>query len=63
MPSPVRFAEIERLFRKHGWVLVRVSGSHHIFKSPTGQTFPVTVHDKRVKYGYLRTVKALLGEA
>ncbi len=63
MPSPVRFAEIERLFKAHGWSLARINGSHHIFKSPTGEIFPVTVHKGLVKYGYLREVKKRVGES
>jgi predicted RNA binding protein YcfA (HicA-like mRNA interferase family) len=27
--------ELVRLLKSDGWVLVRVSGSHHIFKHPT----------------------------
>ena len=63
MPSPVRFAEIQRLFKRHGWILVRVSGSHHIFQSPTGRTYPIPVHRGKVNYGYLRDVKKIIGEA
>lgn len=62
MPSSVRFAEIRRMFERHGWFLARVNGSHHIFQSPTGQTYPIPVHGRMVKYGYYRTVKKLLGE-
>ena len=62
MPSPVRFSEVERLFRKHGWTVDRVRGSHHVFKSPTGQVFIVPVHNKQVKYGYYRDAKTILGE-
>ena len=32
------------LFEKKGWKLVRVNGSHHIFRSPDGQTAVVPLH-------------------
>ncbi|MFH0770300.1 MAG: type II toxin-antitoxin system HicA family toxin [Candidatus Peregrinibacteria bacterium] len=33
-----------RLFRKHGWLLVRVQGSHHILRSPDGRIAVVPLH-------------------
>jgi predicted RNA binding protein YcfA (HicA-like mRNA interferase family) len=62
MPSPVRYAEIQRMLRKHGWVLQRISGSHHMwFKAGVG-TFPIPVHKGLVKHGYYKTLKKLCGE-
>ena len=36
MPSDIRFAEVLRVLRKHGWTLIRVRGSHHVFQRPDG---------------------------
>jgi predicted RNA binding protein YcfA (HicA-like mRNA interferase family) len=62
MPSDVRFAELLRLVERHGWVLVRINGSHHIFKLPDGRIYVVPVHRNMVKYAYVREIKKLLGE-
>lgn len=62
MASDVRLAEITAMFRRHGWHLERVSGSHHVFKSPTGQTYSVPAHKGRVKYVYYRQAQKILGE-
>jgi predicted RNA binding protein YcfA (HicA-like mRNA interferase family) len=62
MPSPVRFAEIKRLFNRHGWTLDRTAGSHYVFKSPTGQIYPVPVHNGLVNHVYFRAIKKLLAE-
>ena len=61
MPSDVRYAEIVALFKRNGWWLNRINGSHHIHTNGT-QSFPVPVHHGKVKYGYYREVKKLLGE-
>lgn len=62
MPSDVRFAEVRRLVEVHGWVLVRVRGSHYIFRLPDGSIYVVPVHRNKVKYAYLREIKKLLEE-
>ena len=62
MPSDVRFSEIRKLVEKHGWRLVRINGSHHIFQLPDGQIFVVPVHKNKVKHVYLREIEKLLKE-
>ena len=57
MPSEVRFAEILRLVRAHGWVLDRIRGSHHTFKKPDGSSYTVPVHHGKVKPSYFREIK------
>ena len=32
VPSEERFAVVRQLLEQHGWTLVRISGSHHVFK-------------------------------
>jgi predicted RNA binding protein YcfA (HicA-like mRNA interferase family) len=44
MPSPVRFAEVKRLLERHGWVLNRITGSHHIFVRPGEPHLAIPVH-------------------
>ena len=61
MPSEMRFAELRRLVESHGRVLVRINGSHHIFRLPDGSIFVVPVHHGMVKYAYVREIKKLLG--
>jgi predicted RNA binding protein YcfA (HicA-like mRNA interferase family) len=62
MPSEVRFAELHRLVRKHGWVLIRIRGSHHVFQKPDGSTFSIPVHHGKVKPVYFREIKKQIGE-
>jgi predicted RNA binding protein YcfA (HicA-like mRNA interferase family) len=49
MPSPVRFAKIRKHLERHGWTLVRISGSHHTFTKP-GELRPlvIPVHQGKV---------------
>ena len=61
MGSPVRFAVIKRLFLRHASHLVRVSGSHHVFESPTGRIYPVPVHRGLVRYEYYKEIRKILG--
>ena len=30
----MRYREVERVLRNNGWILVRINGSHHLFKHP-----------------------------
>lgn len=62
MPSDVRFAEVRKLVEVHGWELVRISGSHHVFQLPDGRSYVVPVHRNKVKHVYFREIKKLLGE-
>jgi len=57
MPSDVRFAVVLRLVKSHGWVLVRVRGSHHVFAKPDGSSYPIPVHHGKVKHTYFRIIQ------
>lgn len=37
----IKKIEIQRILRKNGYTLDHVSGSHHIYKGPTGQMLSV----------------------
>jgi predicted RNA binding protein YcfA (HicA-like mRNA interferase family) len=63
MASEMRFAELLRLVRKHGWALIRVRGSHHVFLRPDGTVFSIPVHHGKVKPFYIREIKKQIGEA
>ena len=62
MPSDVSFAEVRRFVESHGWVLVRIRGSHHIFKRSNGRIFVIPVHHGRVKYVYYRQIQKIIEE-
>jgi predicted RNA binding protein YcfA (HicA-like mRNA interferase family) len=59
MPSPVRYAELERWLRRRGWQFLRVKGSHHNwFKAGVG-IFPIPVHKGLVKHGYVKKLEEI----
>lgn len=62
MPSEVRFAEVSRLLKKHSWSLIRIRGSHHVFRKPDGSSYSVPVHHGKVKAYYFREIKKQIGE-
>jgi len=39
--------EIIRRLEREGWTLVRVTGSHHVFKKPTSDETLVVPHPKK----------------
>lgn len=71
MPSEVRFADVRRELERHGWTLVRISGSHHIFlRAGGGQSshepgepgiLSIPVHRGKVKAGYVGRIEKSLG--
>ena len=41
----MKSSELLRLVKKSGWIEIRQTGSHKIFKNPdTGETLPVLFH-------------------
>jgi predicted RNA binding protein YcfA (HicA-like mRNA interferase family) len=62
MPGEIRFADVLRLVRKHGWTLIRIRGSHHVFKRADGSTYSIPVHHGKVKPFYVREIKKQIGE-
>ena len=61
-PKGATFDDIRTLLFHEGFMLDRVTGSHHIFKK-AGVTFVIPVHANRVKSVYVRRVIALIEEA
>lgn len=60
MPSEVRFGEFKRFVELHGWRLMRINGSHHIFRLPDGRSYAVPVHQNKVKPFYVREAKKII---
>lgn len=60
MPSEIRFSDIRRLLESHGWTLERVRGSHHVFSKPGEGSFPVPVHNGKVKAVYGKKLEKIL---
>ena len=58
--------EFVRLVQKHGWILKRINGSHHIFiKEGRQERIVIPVHgNKPLKVGLLRSLMKIaeLGE-
>lgn len=48
--------ELCKLFERHGWILLRIQGSHHIYgKSESDVRLSVPVHkNKSLKFGLFR---------
>lgn len=62
MPSPVRFAIVKKTLEDHGWVLNRISGSHHIFTKAGRTPISIPVHRNKVKPKYVRDVQKAIEE-
>ncbi len=39
--------ELIKIFKEHGWVLDRISGSHHIMVKPNKRSIPIPVHGNK----------------
>jgi predicted RNA binding protein YcfA (HicA-like mRNA interferase family) len=61
--KPVSGREFARTIERHGWSLLRVSGSHHIYgKSGSIVRLSVPIHgNKPLKTGLLRHLTKLAG--
>jgi predicted RNA binding protein YcfA (HicA-like mRNA interferase family) len=64
-PKGVKFSEIETLLLGFGFILARVSGSHHVFRYNDKQrkiNIIVPVHGNQVKTPYIKEVVEILDE-
>jgi predicted RNA binding protein YcfA (HicA-like mRNA interferase family) len=53
----MKYEEIHRLARKNGWVVIRQSGSHVIYRKGT-KTYPVPYHQgKEIGKGLERKIR------
>jgi predicted RNA binding protein YcfA (HicA-like mRNA interferase family) len=54
--------DIVRRLEKEGWTLVRITGSHHVFKNPTsGETLVVPHPKKDLGKGLVRAIYKAAG--
>jgi len=63
MPGDERFAVVRSLLESHGWTLVRIRGSHHIFEKTGETTLVIPVHRNRVKVAYVKLAKKRIFKA
>ena len=57
MASEHRFNKVEKRLNDKGYYLVRISGSHHIFKKEGAfNLFSIPVHNRKVKDKYVREI-------
>jgi predicted RNA binding protein YcfA (HicA-like mRNA interferase family) len=61
-PNNVTFTEIRQLLELEGFILDRITGSHHIFQK-ADIVFAIPVHRNQVKSVYVRRVIELIEEA
>ena len=60
MASEERFAVVRKMLEDHGWVLTRISSSHHIFEKPGQSLISIPVHHGKVKPAYVRKIRKIL---
>ena len=58
-PASARFSDIRKLLEYEGFVLDRITGSHHIFLKDD-ITFVIPVHNNKVKTVYVKRVIELI---
>lgn len=61
MPGEMRFADVRRELNRHGWTLVRISGSHHIFAKKGESPLSIPVHRNKVKPCYANQIQKACG--
>ncbi len=62
-PKGIKFSDLETLLGRFGFVLVRVSGSHHLFRYTSTERVEkvvIPVHNNQVKAIYVREVLDVL---
>ena len=60
MPSEERFGELRKLLERNGWELVRIRGSHHVFRKPGFRPLVIPVHRGKVKPFYVSQIRKIL---
>jgi len=58
-PKNVKFSDLIILLEEFGFELKRINGSHHIYNRDE-ITFPIPVHQNRVKEIYVKRVLSLI---
>lgn len=60
-PNNVTFAQIRKLLEQEGFMLERITGSHHVFRKEA-TIFVVPVHKNKVKAVYTKRVVEIIEE-
>jgi predicted RNA binding protein YcfA (HicA-like mRNA interferase family) len=60
-PNGIRFNEIVKVLESNGYIMVRVSGSHHHFRNEYGDVITIPKHNP-VKAVYVEDVLKRIGE-
>ncbi|MCM3128999.1 type II toxin-antitoxin system HicA family toxin [Paenibacillus provencensis] len=60
-PNGMRFEEVVKVLEHYGYIVVRIKGSHHIFRNEQGDTFPIP-KETPVKTAYVKDVLEKIGE-
>lgn len=58
-PKNAKFSDIRTLLEQEGFLLDRITGSHHIF-TKNAVTFVIPVHNNKVKIIYVKRVIELI---
>jgi len=58
----VRFAQVRSLLEPHGWSLIRISASHHIFQGAGREMDVIPVHAGRVRPVYVRRIEKAIAD-
>ena len=64
-PVGATMQEVETLLKRFGFLLLRVSGSHHVYRYDDGQhirNIVVPLHSRKVRTVYVREVIQMLDE-
>ncbi len=59
MPGEQSFGKVREMLGEKGYTLVRISGSHHIFKKPGETLLSIPVHKGKVKPYYVRQIEKI----
>ncbi len=62
MARDSKFLELQRILESNGWELIRIKGSHHVFKGEGRPLLSIPVHKGRVKAVYIRQIEAAIRE-
>ena len=52
----ISYDEIKKYLEHYGFNLERVTGSHHIFRNDNGKIIILPIHNKRIKYVYIKQI-------
>lgn len=59
-PNGIRFNEVAKVLEHHGYILVRVKGSHHHFRNEIGDVITIPQHEP-VKAVYVKDILKRIG--